>query len=53
MNILLKDLLHEIEDAPLITQVYIDMDGVLVDMDGGFKKIYSILPKDKIVNTLK
>lgn len=41
MNILLKDLIKEIDDQqdPLKTQIYLDMDGVLVDIDKGFKKI--------------
>lgn len=40
MTILLKNLLNEVEEKnPLQVQVYIDMDGVLVDMDKGFKKI--------------
>lgn len=41
-NILLKTLIHEIETnggIPLRVQCYVDMDGVLVDMDKGFAKI--------------
>lgn len=43
MSILLKQLLNEIENPqeqnPLKVQVYVDMDGVLVDMVGGFKEL--------------
>lgn len=40
MQILLKDLIKEAEEpATLQIQVYCDMDGVLVDMNKGFKKI--------------
>ncbi len=40
MSILLKDILKEVEEkSPLQVQVYCDMDGVLVDMNKGFKKI--------------
>ena len=40
MSILLKELLKEIEEtSPLQVQIYLDMDGVLVDMEEGFKKI--------------
>lgn len=43
MHILLKNLLKESDDdseeSSLKIQFYCDMDGVLVDMDGGFKKI--------------
>lgn len=52
MHILLKDLLKEVDDmgeepSPLKVQFYCDMDGVLVDMDGGFKKISGgLLPKE-------
>jgi len=52
MHILLRSLLKEIEQdqseqSPLKYQFYCDMDGVLVDMDGGFKKISGgLLPKD-------
>lgn len=48
MHILLKNLLKEdIEQPALKIQCYIDMDGVLVDMDGGFKKISGgLLPKE-------
>ena len=50
MQILLKDLLKEVgttttTDNPLQVQIYVDMDGVLVDMEKGFKAIsggYSI-----------
>jgi 5'(3')-deoxyribonucleotidase len=52
MHILLKDLLKEEEDkegdeSPLKIQFYCDMDGVLVDMDGGFKKLSGgLTPKE-------
>lgn len=48
MHILLKNILKEVEETdPLKYQFYCDMDGVLVDMDGGFKKISGGLsPKD-------
>lgn len=48
MHILLKSLLKEVEEQnPLKYQFYCDMDGVLVDMDGGFKKISGgLLPKE-------
>lgn len=37
---MLKDLLKEVTDEnPLKVQFYCDMDGVLVDLEGGFKKI--------------
>lgn len=42
MQILLKDILHEViepDQNSLKIQIYCDMDGVLVDMDGGFKKL--------------
>lgn len=40
MPILLKTLLKEADEtSPLKYQCYCDMDGVLVDMDGGFKKM--------------
>lgn len=45
MHILLKDILKEVVDKdgieknPLKVQFYCDMDGVLVDMDSGFKEI--------------
>lgn len=40
MQILLKSLLKEIEEnVPLQIQIYCDMDGVLADMEAGFKKI--------------
>ncbi len=40
MHILLKSLIKEAEQQDSIKyQCYVDMDGVLVDMDGGFKKI--------------
>lgn len=40
MPILLKKLLQEQEEVtPLKVQFYCDMDGVLVDMNGGFEKI--------------
>lgn len=45
MQILLKDLLKEVENSateknsPLKVQIYMDMDGVLVDMEKGFKEI--------------
>ena len=49
-NILLKNLIREIADtneSTLKCQCYVDMDGVLVDMDGGFKNISGgLLPKD-------
>ena len=48
MHILLKDLLKEEEDKnPLQVQLYCDMDGVLVDMEAGFKDLSGGLsPKD-------
>jgi hypothetical protein len=48
MNILLKNLLKEIEEKnPLQVQVYCDMDGVLVNMDKGFKEISGgLLPEE-------
>ena len=52
MHILLKDLLKEAVDNegdenPLKVQVYCDMDGVLVDMDKGFKELSGgLLPKE-------
>jgi len=41
MHILLKNLLKEAEEqqSPLKVQVYCDMDGVLVDLEKGFKAI--------------
>jgi len=51
MHILLKNILKEVvakEDGenPLKIQLYVDMDGVLVDLDGGFKKITTMTPKE-------
>lgn len=52
MHILLKDLLKEEADvdgdeSPLKIQFYCDMDGVLVDMEGGFKKLSGgLAPKE-------
>lgn len=51
MHILLKDLVKEQHDAgkdqPLLVQIYCDMDGVLVDMEDGFKKLSNGLsPKE-------
>jgi hypothetical protein len=51
MHILLKNILKEAvvkEDGenPLKIQLYVDMDGVLVDLDGGFKKITTMTPKE-------
>jgi len=48
MQILLKNLLKEIEEKnPLQVQVYCDMDGVLVNMDKGFKEISGgLLPEE-------
>jgi hypothetical protein len=52
MPILLKNLLTEADNVtgdgnPLKVQFYCDMDGVLVDMDGGFKEISGgLLPKE-------
>jgi hypothetical protein len=40
MQILLKKLLKEVEEkSPLKVQIYCDMDGVLVDLEKGFKAI--------------
>ena len=40
MHILLKDIIKEVEEkSPLKIQIYCDMDGVLVDMEKGFKEI--------------
>ena len=40
MHILLKNVLKEVEEtSPLKVQFYCDMDGVLVDLDKGFKKM--------------
>lgn len=45
MQILLKDLLKEVEtsavttNSPLKVQIYMDMDGVLVDMEKGFGEL--------------
>lgn len=40
MELLLKNILKEIEEkSPLKVQIYCDMDGVLVDLDKGFKEI--------------
>lgn len=40
MPMLLKNLLQEVEETPnLKIQIYCDMDGVLVDMDKGFRAI--------------
>lgn len=43
MHILLKDIIKEVESEeeknPSIVQVYVDMDGVLVDMEKGFAAI--------------
>ena len=52
MQILLKDLLREATtatttDSPLKVQIYCDMDGVLVDMEKGFKAISGgLAPKE-------
>jgi hypothetical protein len=48
MHILLKSLLKEVEEESSVKyQFYCDMDGVLVDMDKGFKKISGgLLPKE-------
>jgi hypothetical protein len=48
MHILLKNLIKEAEEkSPLKIQFYCDMDGVLVDLDKGFKQISGGLsPKD-------
>lgn len=45
MNIRLQDLIREIDQPtdvnknPLKTQIYMDLDGVMVDMDKGFKNL--------------
>lgn len=39
MHILLKSLLKEVDESPLKYQCYVDMDGVLVDLENGFKKV--------------
>lgn len=49
MHILLKDLLKEEENSenPLKIQLYVDMDGVLVDMEAGFKELSGgLTPKE-------
>ncbi len=51
MHILLKDLVKEQQvgdkDQPLLVQIYCDMDGVLVDMEDGFKKLSGgLTPKE-------
>lgn len=48
MHILLKDLLKEEENKnPLQIQLYCDMDGVLVDMEAGFKELSGgLTPKE-------
>ena len=54
MQILLKDVLKEAEttntttDSPLRVQIYCDMDGVLVNLDKGFKKISGGYSPDKL-----
>jgi len=40
MSILLKDIIKEVEEKhPLEVQIYCDMDGVLADMEKGFREI--------------
>jgi hypothetical protein len=52
MQILLKSLLKEVEDAtPLQIQIYVDMDGVLADMETGFKKISGGYTSDDFKNS--
>lgn len=52
MQILLKDLLKEVTtdvttESPLKVQIYCDMDGVLADMDKGFKALSGgLMPKE-------
>ena len=48
MHILLKDLLKEEEEkSALQVQLYVDMDGVLVDMESGFMELSDgLAPKE-------
>jgi hypothetical protein len=51
MNVLLQDILKEIEnpskpETEQKTQIYMDLDGVMVDLEGGFKKITGYTVKD-------
>lgn len=48
MHILLKNVLKEVEEkSPLQIQMYVDMDGVLVNLDKGFKEVSGgLLPKE-------
>jgi len=53
MHILLKNIVEgDEQDNPLMVQIYCDMDGVLTDMDGGFKRISGgLTPKEySIIN---
>lgn len=55
MQILLKNLLTEVEaanaeKAPHQIQIYCDMDGVLVDMDQGFRKLSGGVSVDEFKN---
>lgn len=52
MQILLTELLKEIEEkSTLEVQIYCDMDGVLVDIDAGFKKISGGYSVDNFKNS--
>ena len=40
----LKDLIRLAKDGSNVSKIFLDLDGVLVDFDGGFKKISGMLP---------
>jgi len=46
MIIKLKSLLEQIDVEPIKVQIYMDLDGVMADFDGGFKKLTGKLPRD-------
>lgn len=46
MIIKLKSLLKEIEQSPMKIQIYMDLDGVMANFDGGFEKITKKSPTE-------
>lgn len=46
MIIKLKSLLEQIDTSPVRVQIYMDLDGVMADFDGGFKKLSGKMPKE-------
>jgi tellurite resistance-related uncharacterized protein len=46
MIIKLKSLLEQIDTSPVRVQIYMDLDGVMADFDGGFKKLSGKMPRE-------